>query len=240
MFRVARVLEASRDVSTDVDAATDYEAVIGLEVHVELATATKLFCGCPNEFGAEPNTHICPCASGCRARCRCSNEQAVELRAALRRGGAPARAGAVDLRPQELLLSRHAEGLPDLAVRGARSRVDGWLESTVRASASSARTSKRTPARRCTSAAAGASTKPTYSLVDYNRAGVPLMEIVSRPDIRSAEQARAYVGELRGVLQAIGVSDVKMEEGSMRVDANVSVRPVGADASSAPRSRSRT
>ena len=66
-----------------------------------------------------------------------------------------------------------------------------------------------------------------HSLVDYNRAGVPLMEIVSRPDIRSAEQARAYVSELRAVLQAIGVSDVKMEEGSMRVDANVSVRPVG-------------
>jgi aspartyl-tRNA(Asn)/glutamyl-tRNA(Gln) amidotransferase subunit B len=68
-----------------------------------------------------------------------------------------------------------------------------------------------------------------HSLVDYNRAGVPLMEIVSRPDIRSAEQARAYVSELRGVLQAVGVSDVKMEEGSMRVDANVSVRPAGSD-----------
>ena len=67
----------------------------------------------------------------------------------------------------------------------------------------------------------------SHSLVDYNRAGVPLMEIVSQPDIRSAEQARAYVSELRGVLQAIGVSDVKMEEGSMRVDANVSIRPVG-------------
>jgi aspartyl-tRNA(Asn)/glutamyl-tRNA(Gln) amidotransferase subunit B len=69
-----------------------------------------------------------------------------------------------------------------------------------------------------------------YSLVDYNRAGVPLMEIVSRPDIRTAEQARAYVSELRGVLKALGVSDVKMEEGSMRVDANVSVRPVGTEA----------
>ena len=69
----------------------------------------------------------------------------------------------------------------------------------------------------------------THSLVDYNRAGVPLMEIVSRPDIRSAEQARSYVSELRAVLQAIGVSDVKMEEGSMRVDANVSVRPVGVE-----------
>src|SRR5204862_3000184 len=69
-----------------------------------------------------------------------------------------------------------------------------------------------------------------HSLVDYNRAGVPLMEIVSRPDIRSAEQAKGYVSELRAVLEAIGVSDVKMEEGSMRVDANVSVRPVGTEA----------
>ena len=107
--------------------------------------------------------------------------------------------------------------------------ADGWLElpDGHPSSASSGPTSRRTPASPPTSAATGASTAPTYSLVDYNRAGVPLLEIVSRPDLRIADGRPAYVAELRAILVATGVSDGKMEEGSMRVDANVSVRRVG-------------
>ena len=145
MFRVARVLE---DVSMSATGTrTEYEPVIGLEVHCELATATKLFCGCPNEFGAEPNTHVCPVCLGLPGSLPVLNEQAVEFALRFAEAVHLRRAGAVDLRPQELLLSRHAEGLSDLPVRGAdhRRRLDRGRRR--RASASSARTSRRTPGK---------------------------------------------------------------------------------------------
>ena len=146
------------------------------------------------------------------------------------RAGPALRGRRVDLRPEELLLPGHAEGLPDQPVRRAAQRRR--LARAARrhpVPASSGPTSRRTPASRPTRAATGASTAPSHSLVDYNRAGVPLIEIVGRPDLRSADEARAYVSELRSILVAIGASDGKMEEGSMRVDANVSVRRVGDD-----------
>ncbi len=204
-----------------------YEPVIGLEVHCELATATKLFCGCPNEFGAEPNTHVCPVCLGLPGSLPVLNERAVEY--ALRF------AEAVDLRvPEQSTFSRKNYFYPDMPKDYQVSQydepitVDGSLDvGGGRVGIERAHLEEDTGKTQHVGGG-GRIHEADHSLVDYNRAGVPLMEIVSRPDIQSAEQAREYVSELRAVLQAIGVSDVKMEEGSMRVDANVSVRPVGA------------
>jgi aspartyl-tRNA(Asn)/glutamyl-tRNA(Gln) amidotransferase subunit B len=203
-----------------------YEAVIGLEVHCELSTATKLFCGCPNEFGAEPNTHVCPVCLGLPGSLPVLNEQTVEY--ALRF------AEAVHLRvPEESTFARKNYFYPDMPKDYQVSQydepitVDGWIDiGGGRVGIERAHLEEDT-GKTVHVGGGGRIHEADHSLVDYNRAGVPLMEIVSRPDIRSAEQARAYVSELRAVLQAIGVSDVKMEEGSMRVDANVSVRPAG-------------
>jgi aspartyl-tRNA(Asn)/glutamyl-tRNA(Gln) amidotransferase subunit B len=203
-----------------------YEPVIGLEVHCELSTATKLFCGCPNEFGAEPNTHVCPVCLGLPGSLPVLNERAVEY--ALRF------AEAVNLRvPEQSTFARKNYFYPDMPKDYQVSQydepitVDGWLEvDGGRVGIERAHLEEDT-GKTVHIGGGGRIHEADHSLVDYNRAGVPLMEIVSRPDIRSAEQARSYVGELRAVLQAIGVSDVKMEEGSMRVDANVSVRPTG-------------
>jgi aspartyl-tRNA(Asn)/glutamyl-tRNA(Gln) amidotransferase subunit B len=208
--------------------ATGYEPVIGLEVHCELSTATKLFCGCPNEFGAEPNTHVCPVCLGLPGSLPVLNEQTVEF--ALRF------AEAVHLRvPEQSTFSRKNYFYPDMPKDYQVSQydepitIDGWIDvDGARVGIERAHLEEDT-GKTSHIGGGGRIHEADHSLVDYNRAGVPLMEIVSRPDIRSAEQARAYVSELRSVLQAIGVSDVKMEEGSMRVDANVSVRVVGAE-----------
>src|SRR5918995_1654365 len=174
-----------------------WEAVIGLEVHVELSTATKLFCSCKNEFGAEPNTNICPVCLGLPGSLPVLGERAVEF--ALRVG--------------EALQCTVPDG--SLEVGGTRIGIErAHMEEDT--------------GKTIHVGGGGRIHEADHSLVDYNRAGIPLMEVVSRPDIRSAEQARAYVNELRGVLQAIGVSDVKMEEGAFRSDANVSLRPAGA------------
>jgi aspartyl-tRNA(Asn)/glutamyl-tRNA(Gln) amidotransferase subunit B len=206
--------------------ATDFEPVMGLEVHAELATATKMFCGCANEFGAEPNTHICPVCLGLPGSLPVLNAQAVEL--VLRF------ADAVHLRvPEHSVFARKNYFYPDMPKDYQISQyeepitVDGWIEiDGVRIGIERAHLEEDT-GKTIHVGGGGRIHEANYSLVDYNRAGVPLMEIVSRPDIRNAEQARAYVSELRGVLLAIGASDVKLEEGSMRVDANVSVRPRG-------------
>jgi aspartyl-tRNA(Asn)/glutamyl-tRNA(Gln) amidotransferase subunit B len=203
-----------------------YEPVIGLEVHCELATATKLFCGCPNEFGAEPNTHVCPVCLGLPGSLPVLNERAVEY--ALRF------AEAVDLRvPEQSTFSRKNYFYPDMPKDYQVSQYDEPITVDGRLDVDGGRVGierahlEEDTGKTVHVGGGGRIHEADHSLVDYNRAGVPLMEIVSRPDIRSAEHARAYVSELRAVLQAIGVSDVKMEEGSMRVDANVSVRPVG-------------
>ncbi|MBM3659161.1 MAG: Asp-tRNA(Asn)/Glu-tRNA(Gln) amidotransferase subunit GatB [Actinobacteria bacterium] len=207
--------------------SADYEAVIGLEAHVELATVTKLFCGCLNEFGAEPNTNVCPVCLGLPGSLPVLNRTVVEY--ALRF------AAALDFHvPEESIFARKNYFYPDMPKDYQISQyeepilVDGQIEiDGVRIGIERAHLEEDT-GKTTHMGGGGRIHEADYSLVDYNRAGVPLMEIVSRPDIRTAEQARAYVSELRGVLKTIGVSDVKMEEGSMRVDANVSVRKVGA------------
>ncbi len=196
-------------------------------MHCELSTATKLFCGCPNEFGAEPNTHVCPVCLGLPGSLPVLNERTVEY--ALRF------AEAVNLRvPEQSTFSRKNYFYPDMPKDYQVSQydepitIDGWIDvDGGRVGIERAHLEEDTGKTQHVGGG-GRIHEADHSLVDYNRAGVPLMEIVSRPDIQSAEHARAYVAELRAVLQAIGVSDVKMEEGSMRVDANVSVRAAGA------------
>jgi aspartyl-tRNA(Asn)/glutamyl-tRNA(Gln) amidotransferase subunit B len=211
-----------------VTTTSEYEAIIGLEAHVELATATKLFCGCPNEFGAEPNTNICPVCLGLPGSLPVLNQAVVEY--ALRF------AAALGFHvPEESIFARKNYFYPDMPKDYQISQyeepilVDGAIEvDGARIGIERAHLEEDT-GKTTHIGGGGRIHEADYSLVDYNRAGVPLMEIVSRPDIRSSEQARAYVTELRGVLKALGVSDVKMEEGSLRVDANVSVRRVGAE-----------
>jgi aspartyl-tRNA(Asn)/glutamyl-tRNA(Gln) amidotransferase subunit B len=205
---------------------TDYEPVIGLEVHVELATATKLFCGCPNEFGAEPNTNVCPVCLGLPGSLPVLNERVVEF--ALRLGAA------LDFEvPPSSIFHRKNYFYPDMPKDYQITQYDEPICVDGRIDVDGARIGierahmEEDTGKTVHIGGGGRIHDAEYSLVDYNRAGVPLMEIVSKPEIRSAAQARAYVSELRAVLEAIGVSDVKMEEGSMRVDANVSVRPVG-------------
>jgi aspartyl-tRNA(Asn)/glutamyl-tRNA(Gln) amidotransferase subunit B len=203
-----------------------WELVVGLEVHCELATATKLFCGCANAFGDEPNTNICPVCLGLPGSLPVLNERAVEL--AMRIGTAlscQVRPSTFHRKnyfypdmPKDYQISQYDE---PINVGGELELPDSSRVGIVRAHIEED-TGKTTHA-----GAAGRIRGAEYSLVDYNRAGVPLVEIVSAPDIRSAEQARSYVEELRAILVATGASDGRMEEGSMRVDANVSVRPAG-------------
>ncbi len=207
---------------------TQYVPTIGLEVHAELSTQSKLFCGCPNEFGAEPNTNICPVCLGLPGSLPVLNEQVVEYALRL----AEALGFAV---PEQSIFARKNYFYPDMPkdfqvsqyeepiLSAGTIDVDGVAVGIERAHL------EEDTGKTVHVGGGGRIHDAAHSLVDYNRAGVPLMEIVSRPEITSAEQARAYVGELRAVLLAIGVSDVKMEEGSMRVDANVSVRPRGSD-----------
>ena len=205
-----------------------WETVIGLEVHCELATATKLFCGCPNEFGDEPNTNVCPVCLGLPGSLPVLNERAVEY--ALRV------AEALHLRvPEQSIFPRKNYFYPDMPKDYQTSQydepitIDGWLDvDGVRVGITRAHLEEDT-GKSLHVGGGGRIHDADHSLVDYNRAGVPLLEIVSEPDIRSAEQAKRYVEELRATLLAVGVSDVKMEEGSLRVDANVSVRPAGTD-----------
>ncbi len=203
-----------------------YETVVGLEVHCELSTRTKLFCGCENSFGAAPNSQVCPVCLGLPGSLPVLNRRAVEL--AIRIG----QALGCEIRPS--VFHRKNYFYPDMPkdyqisqydlpvnVNGHLDLPDGSVVGIERAHIEED-TGKSTHI-----GATGRIKGASHSLVDYNRAGVPLVEIVSAPDIRSAAQARSYVSELRRVLVAAGASDGRMEEGSLRVDANVSVRPDG-------------
>ncbi|HVM53232.1 MAG TPA: Asp-tRNA(Asn)/Glu-tRNA(Gln) amidotransferase subunit GatB [Acidimicrobiales bacterium] len=203
-----------------------WELVVGLEVHCELATQTKIFCGCRNVFGAPPNTNICPVCLGLPGSLPVLNEEAVHL--AMRLGMA------LGCSVEPSIFHRKNYFYPDMPKDYQVSQydqpinVDGSIELADGSVVGIERAHLEEDTGKSTHVGGGGRiNEAERSLVDYNRAGVPLVEIVSRPDITSAEQAKAYVNELRAILLATGASDAKMEEGSMRVDANVSVRRRG-------------
>ncbi len=205
---------------------SDWELVIGLEVHTELKTETKMFCGCRNEFGEEPNTNVCPVCLGLPGSLPVLNANAVEY--AMRIGTA------LECRIESSVFSRKNYFYPDMPKDYQTSQydlpinLDGRLQLPDGTVVGIERAHLEEDTGKNTHVGGGGRIHDAeYSLVDYNRSGVPLVEIVSRPDMRSSEQARAYVAELRSILVAVGASDGKMEEGSLRVDANVSVRRAG-------------
>ncbi len=210
--------------------ANGYEAVIGLECHVELATASKMFCGCPTTFGGEPNTRTCPVCLGEPGSLPVANRKAVEYTMLI------GLALGCEIAPRSLF-HRKNYFYPDMPKNYQISQYDlplciaGYLDVAVdgdtrRVGITRVHLEEDT-GKTLHVGTTGRIHEAKYSLVDYNRAGIPLVEIVSEPDIRSPAQAQRYVGELRSILEALGVSDVRMEEGSMRCDANVSLRKPG-------------
>ncbi|HUZ49366.1 MAG TPA: Asp-tRNA(Asn)/Glu-tRNA(Gln) amidotransferase subunit GatB [Candidatus Dormibacteraeota bacterium] len=210
-----------------------YEAVIGIECHVELKTATKMFCGCPNEFGGEPNTKFCPVCLALPGSLPVPNRAAIDhmVRAGLAVEAAIPTFSKFDRKnyfypdmPKDYQISQFDMPLTQGGV------VKYWLEDGTMKSCRLTRIHLEEDTGKSTHAGSGDGriSGSTYSLIDFNRAGVPLMECVSEPEIHSADEAVAYLESLRRTLQQLGVSDVKMEEGSLRCDANVSIRPVGA------------
>ncbi|MDR7867449.1 MAG: Asp-tRNA(Asn)/Glu-tRNA(Gln) amidotransferase subunit GatB [Sporomusaceae bacterium] len=205
----------------------EYEIVIGLEVHTELKTASKIFCGCSTSFGAEQNTNVCPVCLGLPGVLPVLNAKVLEF--AVRTGLA--------LNCRILPFSKFDRKnyyYPDLPKNFQTSQydlpiaVDGHLDIEVGGETRRigiTRVHMEEDAGKLVHA--GTIARADYTLVDYNRTGVPLLEIVSEPDIRSAEEAKAYLEKLKAILQYIDVSDCKMEEGSLRCDANISLRPKG-------------
>jgi aspartyl-tRNA(Asn)/glutamyl-tRNA(Gln) amidotransferase subunit B len=206
-----------------------YEPVIGLEVHVQLGTKTKIFCSCPVEFGVSPNTNVCPVCLGLPGALPVMSRQAVEL----------AIGAALALHCRVNPFSRFARKnyfYPDLPKGYQISQYDqplaehGYLDILVNGE------KKRIGVTRVhmeddagKSIHDGFKDSDKYTYVDLNRSGTPLIEIVSEPDLRSPDEAYAYVTEMKQVLQYIGVSDCDMEKGQLRCDANVSVRPRGTE-----------
>ena len=210
--------------------ATEYETVIGLECHIELSTDTKMFCGCRNAFGAPPNTNVCPVCLGLPGSLPVPNEKAIEsiVRIGLALGSSIA---------PNSLFHRKNYFYPDMPKDYQISQYDlpvcvgGSLEIEVdgeRRSIGITRVHMEEDTGKTTHVGLGGRIgQADHALVDYNRAGVPLVECVSEPDMRSPEEARAYFIELRATLESLDVSDVRMEEGSLRADANISTRRVG-------------
>lgn len=212
------------------DILTKYEPVIGLEVHVQLGTKTKIFCSCPVEFGAPPNTNVCPVCLGLPGALPVLSRQAVEL----------AISAALALHCKINPFSRFARKnyfYPDLPKGYQISQYDqplaehGYLDILTAAGAE-----KRIGVTRVhmeddagKSLHDGFKDSDQYTYVDLNRSGTPLIEIVSEPDMRSPDEAYAYLTDIKQVMQYIGVSDCDMEKGQLRCDANVSVRLRGAD-----------
>ena len=200
----------------------DFEAVIGLEVHVELKTATKIFCSCSTEFGAEPNTHVCPVCLGLPGTLPTLNEKAVDLAAmagmALNCKIAPY--SKFDRKnyfypdlPKAYQISQFdlplcTEGYIDIESEGEKKRIG---ITRIHIEEDAGKLFHRDGA----------------TLIDCNRCGIPLIEIVSEPDMRSAAEAVAYLKKLRSILLFAGISDCKMNEGSLRCDVNLSVRRPG-------------
>jgi len=202
-----------------------YETVIGLEVHLQLATNTKAFCGCSTKFGAKPNSHVCPVCLGFPGSLPVLNEQAFysSVKVAL----------ALDCKIQDIVkFDRKNYYYPDLPKNFQISQYDmplsynGSLEIAVKD-----KTRKRVRIKRVhLEEDAGKLIHPEgrgYSLVDYNRSGMPLLEIVTEPDINSPDEAYEYLTKLKSILEYLRVSDCDMEKGSLRCDANISIRPRG-------------
>lgn len=208
---------------------TKYITVIGLEVHAELKTKTKAFCACSTAFGGTPNTHVCPVCMGMPGALPVLNKQVVEfaIRAAL----------ALNCKINKFnKFDRKNYFYPDLAKGYQISQFDqpicehGYIDISVEGTPKRigiTRIHMEEDAGKLVHSGATISTSDS-SAVDYNRAGVPLIEIVSEPDMRSAEEARAYMENLKAILEYTDVCDCKMQEGSLRCDANISIMPVGA------------
>ena len=205
-----------------------YEAVIGLEVHTELQTKTKIFCSCRTSFGADPNTNVCPVCLGLPGVLPVLNKKVLEyaVRAGLALNCEISHFSKFD---------RKNYYYPDLPKNFQTSQFDlpicehGYLDVEVEGEKRRIRITRAHMEEDAGKLVHhGTSiTDSDYSLVDYNRTGTPLLEIVSEPDMRSAKEAVAYMEKMRAILQYVGISDCRMEEGSLRCDANVSVRPVG-------------
>ena len=205
--------------------AKQYETVIGLEVHVELATATKIFCGCSTKFGAAPNTHTCPVCTGMPGSLPVLNKKVVEYALAL------GMAANCEIN-QYCRFDRKNYFYPDNPQNYQISQLylpiarNGYVEIEVAGQKKKVRIHEMHMEED-----AGKLIHDEWddtSLVDYNRSGVPLVEIVSEPDMRSADEVIAYLEKLRTIVQYLGASDCKLQEGSMRADVNLSVREVGA------------
>src|SRR5215212_6181936 len=224
------------DLMSYDEALERFDPALGLEVHVELNTASKMFCGCSTEFGAEPNTQTCPTCLGLPGSMPVVNEKAVE--SAIRIGLALNCQIAEWCRfarknyfypdmPKNFQTSQYDEpicfeGFMDVEVDGETFRVG------IERAHMEEDTGKSTHVGGLTGRIHGAD----YSLVDYNRAGIPLIEIVTKPitgtGARAPDVARAYVAQLRDLIVALGVSDARMEQGSIRADVNLSLAPKGA------------
>ena len=201
-----------------------YEVVMGLEVHVELATASKLFCSCSAAFGADANEHVCPSCSGMPGMLPVANKKAVEL------GIAAALVTNSQITPV-MSFDKKNYFYPDLATGY---QITQWFAPICRNGYVDIETetgTKRIRLKQIHVEEDAGKLVHAYgvSLVDYNRAGVPLVEVVSQPDFRSADEVVTYLNKLRALLSFAGVSDCKMQEGSMRCDVNVSVREVGSE-----------
>ena len=217
------------------EALAAYDPVLGLEVHVELNTTSKMFCGCSTAFGAEPNTQVCPVCLGLPGSLPVVNAKAVE--SAMRIGLA------LNCKIAEWCrFSRKNYFYPDMPKNYQISQYDepiaydGWTEvvldgESFRIDIERAHMEEDTGKSLHVGGATGRIHGADYSLLDYNRSGVPLIEIVTKPiegtGAKAPEVARAYVTMLRDLLRVLGVSDVRMEQGSLRCDANVSLRPIG-------------
>ena len=217
------------------DVLAAYDPAMGLEVHVELNTASKMFCGCPTEFGAEPNTQVCPTCLGLPGAMPVVNGKAVE--SAIRIGLA--------LNCQIAQWCRFARKnyfYPDMPKNFQTSQYDepicfeGWMDvevdgETFRVEIERAHMEEDTGKSLHVGGATGRIHGADHSLVDYNRAGIPLIEIVTKPILgagaRAPEVARAYVAQLRDLIVALGVSDARMDQGSIRADVNLSLSPKG-------------
>ena len=205
-----------------------YEAVIGLEIHCELKTKTKIFCGCATGFGAEQNTHVCPVCLGLPGVLPTVNKRVVEF-------GIKAGLATNCTINKYSKFDRKNYYYPDLPKNWQTSQYDlpiaehGWVDIDVDGEKKRIRLTRihmEEDAGKLVHSGTTIKDSAT-SNVDYNRTGVPLLEIVSEPDLRSAEEARAYMEKIKAIMEYIDVSNCRMEEGNLRADINVSLRPAG-------------